>query len=195
MKLCAIASCNSKHYCCGLCRRHYQRESMRRWRHDNPEAWKRHQKPETTKRALASYERRHRSERISDKRRRYRENLEESRRYHREWKQKWRQREPEKARAAEANRSEAAKARRRARFSERKARIRNCPIGDRSAVAAIYARAAKLRQLGFNVEVDHKTPLAKGGSHSADNLQIIPATENGRKHTSPEFEPIFIFPV
>lgn len=33
-----------------------------------------------------------------------------------------------------------------------------------------------------NFEVDHITPLSRGGSHSFDNLQILTATENRRKY-------------
>jgi hypothetical protein len=35
--------------------------------------------------------------------------------------------------------------------------------------------------LGESFHVDHITPLAKGGIHSADNLQVIPAIDNLRK--------------
>jgi 5-methylcytosine-specific restriction endonuclease McrA len=63
---------------------------------------------------------------------------------------------------------------------------RKACIGDRTAIAAIYNRAVELCQW-FNVEVDHIIPLAKGGAHASNNLQIIYAHENRRKNDSLNF--------
>jgi 5-methylcytosine-specific restriction endonuclease McrA len=54
---------------------------------------------------------------------------------------------------------------------------------DRWVLREIYA-LAKQRALdtGFAWEVDHIQPLSKGGKHSLDNLQVVPAIWNRRKH-------------
>jgi hypothetical protein len=64
--------------------------------------------------------------------------------------------------------------------------------GLKKAITKIYARAAELRQW-FDVVVDHKIPLARGGSHSPDNLQIIYAKENARKGTRLDYVPSVVF--
>ena len=51
------------------------------------------------------------------------------------------------------------------------------------AIAAIYAQVPVLEDLlGITLHVDHIKPLAKGGQHTADNLQIVPADLNLRKN-------------
>jgi 5-methylcytosine-specific restriction endonuclease McrA len=74
----------------------------------------------------------------------------------------------------------------------RKARMRSGQ-GDNGAIRAIYAEAMKIEQavkdcpvfampeLGYKMHVDHVVPLAKGGLHHEDNLQIIPIGINLRK--------------
>ena len=52
---------------------------------------------------------------------------------------------------------------------------------DWRAIVKIYDRAAQWREWGFDVVVDHVIPLARGGKHSSDNLQIIYRTENRTK--------------
>lgn len=49
---------------------------------------------------------------------------------------------------------------------------------DDPRIEAIYFIAAWLRDQGDNVHVDHIIPLARGGEHVYDNLQILPAEEN-----------------
>ncbi len=64
------------------------------------------------------------------------------------------------------------------------------PWADHKKIAAVYAEAARLtRETGIQHDVDHVWPLqGKDGSrglHVEYNLQILPATENTRKHNSP----------
>jgi 5-methylcytosine-specific restriction endonuclease McrA len=66
------------------------------------------------------------------------------------------------------------------------------PGTDLHAISKIYARAAELRQW-FDVVVDHKLPISKGGQHTPENLQIIYAFENGRKHDRLDYQPAVIF--
>jgi 5-methylcytosine-specific restriction endonuclease McrA len=63
---------------------------------------------------------------------------------------------------------------------------------NRIAIRKIYARAAQLRQW-FDVVVDHKIPLSKGGEHEPSNLQIIYAFENLRKHARSDYVPSVSF--
>jgi len=65
-------------------------------------------------------------------------------------------------------------------------------IGNRKTIRKIYDRAAELRQW-FDVEVDHIIPMAKGGAHTPENLQIIYAFENHRKRNSLTYKPKVIF--
>jgi hypothetical protein len=76
----------------------------------------------------------------------------------------------------------------------RRARKRNTEVAsERSEMRKIYERAATLRRHGVQVHVDHKVPLSKGGTHTAENLQIIPEFENSQKHTDQNYNPIFTF--
>lgn len=55
---------------------------------------------------------------------------------------------------------------------------------DRSAIRAIYRDAAERRARGERVHVDHIIPILGkrvSGLHIAENMRIIPATENIRK--------------
>ena len=74
----------------------------------------------------------------------------------------------------------------------RKARMRSGQ-GDNDAIRAIYAEAMRIEQvtafcpvfdlpeLGHKMHVDHVIPLARGGPHHEDNLQILPIGLNMRK--------------
>jgi 5-methylcytosine-specific restriction endonuclease McrA len=74
----------------------------------------------------------------------------------------------------------------------RKARMRS-GANDNDAIRAIYAEAMRveriiaccpvfdLPELGKKMHVDHIIPLARGGKHEADNLQILPIGINMRK--------------
>lgn len=47
------------------------------------------------------------------------------------------------------------------------------------SIKAIYAKAARLtKETGYQWHVDHDMPLARGGLHHPDNLQVIPAKMN-----------------
>jgi 5-methylcytosine-specific restriction endonuclease McrA len=61
-----------------------------------------------------------------------------------------------------------------------------------AAVFKIYKKAQELRQW-FDVQVDHVVPLSKGGSHTAENLQIIYAFENLMKSNNDNYRPRVIF--
>jgi 5-methylcytosine-specific restriction endonuclease McrA len=77
-------------------------------------------------------------------------------------------------------------------YSRRRAIKRNAVRGCQKRVARIYKRCQYWRQW-FNVEVDHIIPLAFGGAHSANNLQIIYRSENSRKRDNPFYVPSVIF--
>jgi hypothetical protein len=50
-------------------------------------------------------------------------------------------------------------------------------------IRAIYRLRAKLsNETGTLFHVDHRIPISRGGLHHPDNLWVIPATENLRKH-------------
>lgn len=112
--------------------------------------------------------------------------------------QLWRLAHPEKMRVY--NRKAEAKRRlkpaRRAYMAsfdaKRRKQERAVTIKDIQLCARIYARAAELRQW-FDVVVDHIIPLAKGGVHTANNLQIIYRKENAMKGISLSYRPVVVF--
>ena len=70
--------------------------------------------------------------------------------------------------------------------SNRRARIRNQlpDTADFEKIKQIYAECRKVSdETGIPYEVDHIIPIAKGGLHHQDNLQIITQKENRRKGT------------
>lgn len=76
--------------------------------------------------------------------------------------------------------------------TESYARKKGAVIGNRKALVRVYKRAEELRKW-FNVAVDHIIPISKGGHHSADNLQIIYASENRKKWDRLDYTPSVIF--
>jgi hypothetical protein len=103
----------------------------------------------------------------------------------------WRQRNPEKIHAYNnANREK-----KYAYGSKYRARKLGSAIGCQKTVARIYAACAKLRKRGLDVSVDHIIPLAKGGSHSADNLQIIYSAQNSGKGAHLDYHASVVFHV
>lgn len=52
----------------------------------------------------------------------------------------------------------------------------------RQVIAALYAASRRVSKcLGVQFHVDHIVPLSKGGAHTPENLQILPASVNLRK--------------
>ena len=59
---------------------------------------------------------------------------------------------------------------------------RDLTQADRKSISSIYKQARKLtRETGIEHHVDHIKPLAAGGVHHPDNLQILTAEENLKK--------------
>jgi hypothetical protein len=75
-----------------------------------------------------------------------------------------------------------------AKNANRRARVRKLASAttpeERDAVREIYATAALVSQFmdGQPFHVDHRQPIARGGSSLADNLQHLPASMNLAKH-------------
>lgn len=68
--------------------------------------------------------------------------------------------------------------------SNRRARVRNQipDTADFEKIRQIYAECRKISdETGIPHEVDHIIPIAKGGFHHQDNLQIITQEQNRRK--------------
>lgn len=63
----------------------------------------------------------------------------------------------------------------------RRARKRTTQVDNDPRITALYEIAAWLRSQGDDVHVDHIRPLARGGTHTYENLQILTAQENMRK--------------
>lgn len=107
---------------------------------------------------------------------------------------KWRERNPEWAPAYNKRRQADPEVRALKAFHQRlrKARLRSGE-GDTPAIRAIYAQATReealiqrcplfdLPELGKKMQVDHITPLARGGRHEISNLQIMAGGLNLRK--------------
>jgi 5-methylcytosine-specific restriction endonuclease McrA len=74
----------------------------------------------------------------------------------------------------------------------RRARKRGGGVGNRKDITAVYSRCQELRQW-FDVVVDHIVPLAKGGAHSPENLQIIYRSENQLKGARLDYVPVVVF--
>lgn len=67
------------------------------------------------------------------------------------------------------------------RYRTRK-RGQKSPDADRKKVRAFYLEAERLtRETGIPHQVDHIIPIAKGGLHHHDNLQVLTREENARK--------------
>lgn len=56
---------------------------------------------------------------------------------------------------------------------------------ERDRIAAIHKESRRISELtGIPHNVDHRIPLARGGNHHPDNLQILTAYENRKKGAS-----------
>jgi hypothetical protein len=71
--------------------------------------------------------------------------------------------------------------------AKRRAQLRGCLPAlteqELKQIKAIYRlRTLLSRNSGVEYHVDHRIPISRGGLHHPDNLWVIPATENLRKH-------------
>lgn len=208
MNQCSHAECCEDAYCKGLCKRHYHRIAIANWRKKNP-----HKKYPVNKSKARASDKRWRDKNpdkvIAKSLKWYRSNIDRCRARACDYARRMRIENPERMRELDKNRSPESKSKRRLKCSEygkknkhkkrsysakRRASKIGVDIGDGIAIQRIYERASFLRSVGFNVVVDHKTPLSKGGKHCSSNLQIIPQSENNRKYCNENFKPIFIFP-
>lgn len=105
----------------------------------------------------------------------------------------WSARNIDKVRAYWRNYYSRNKGNRFANVAARRARQRKVTIGNRKSISKIYRRAQQWRKWGFKVAVDHMRPISKGGTHSADNLQIIYNVENRIKAAKSNYIPKIIF--
>jgi 5-methylcytosine-specific restriction endonuclease McrA len=96
--------------------------------------------------------------------------------------QKWRAENPEKARAYCL-----------ASQNARRARKVAATIGCKKMVKKIHHACAILRKRGLDLSVDHVIPLAKGGTHSPDNLQIIYREQNLIKNHRLDYHATVVF--
>ena len=105
----------------------------------------------------------------------------------RAWAASWRERNPEQISTSFKSWAAKNNAKLNANRSKRRAaKLKACPAwSDKAAIEIIYRAAEVIRTSGFDVHVDHIFPLQGNsvcGLHVHNNLQIIPASENIRKH-------------
>jgi len=98
----------------------------------------------------------------------------------------WRRGNPEKVRRLSRDWLLANKEKVIAKNALRRARILQAvgelTVEDRNRIAEIYrARARLSKDTGVVYHVDHVMPLARGGKHHPNNLQLLPAVENLKK--------------
>lgn len=61
---------------------------------------------------------------------------------------------------------------------------------ERDRIDAIYRQRDMVSEwTGLTYEVDHIIPLARGGKHHPDNLQLLTAAENRAKGANMNFQP------
>lgn len=112
----------------------------------------------------------------------------------RETRRAWFQSERGKERVKAYQQTDKGKAALIARANRRRARIYNTRATCDPRINQTYLRARELRKSGLDVVVDHIIPLARGGPHTFENLQIITRQENGckREHLDYQVQQIFV---
>ena len=77
-----------------------------------------------------------------------------------------------------------------ARNAERRSWVCTDDMENPEAIDAIYAERDHMSEfLGVAMHVDHIIPIARGGAHHEDNLQIITGTQNTSKGARTDWEP------
>ena len=139
--------------------------------------------------AVRRYRQRH-PDRVKDAQKKWRATNKERTR---ELQRIWRERHIEKCREKDRQRSQRGTPAKRAEYTRRykarypervrarKRRHYHLLATNDPRVKAMYLIAGWLRERGDDVQVDHIMPLSKGGTHTIDNLQILPTIENKRK--------------
>lgn len=128
--------------------------------------------------------------------------------YKNEWERNWRKKNPELAKQRDKRKrikykekrllntrlwKQRNKPRVRAYEKIKRARKQEVTCGNLNDIVHIYIHAQELRKQGFEVVVDHIIPLAKGGAHSPENLQIIYTKENAEKGVRLDYTPSKVF--
>ena len=105
---------------------------------------------------------------------------------------KWNRNNREKLRKATSNWTKANKEAKAVSVNARRRRCRVNGVDGIEDIKAIYKEAQRLNQEAGHIayHIDHIIPLAKGGAHHPDNLQILSAEENLKKGDKLDLEKV-----